>query len=127
MLTKSTVDLFDRGVIETFGHWQPYALGVCSVAGLVLNQSAFQAGHVGASLPAIAVVNPVLSCIFGVTLFDERLGVSSAVGWVVTVLAVVSMVIGTIRLSRSPLVTHELEVDDDAGAAAPAPAPSGPG
>ena len=61
------------------------------------------------------------------TLFDERLGVSSAVGWVVTVLAVVSMVIGTIRLSRSPLVTHELEVDDDAGAAAPAPAPSGPG
>jgi hypothetical protein len=109
VLTKATVDLFDHGVLETFTHWEPWALIVCSVVGLILNQSAFQAGHVAASLPAISVVNPVLACTFGVTLFGEHFGANAAWEWVLTVIAVVAMVWGTIRLSTSPLVAHEAE------------------
>jgi drug/metabolite transporter (DMT)-like permease len=109
VLTKSTVDLFDNGIPQTFTHWQPYALAVCSIAGLILNQSAFQAGHVAASLPAISVVNPVLSCVFGVTLFHETLGADTPFEWFVTVVAIIAMVWGTIRLSTSPLVAHEAE------------------
>jgi hypothetical protein len=109
VLTKATVDLFQDGVPQTFTHWQPWALVVCSVAGLLLNQSAFQAGHVAASLPAISVVNPVLACIFGVTLFGEQFGADMTWEWIVTVLAIAAMVWGTIRLSTSPLVAHELE------------------
>ena len=60
VLTKATVDLFDDGVLQVLGHWQLYVLLAVSAVGLLLNQSAFQAGHVAASLPAIAVTNPVL-------------------------------------------------------------------
>ncbi|HZP30318.1 MAG TPA: DMT family transporter [Acidimicrobiia bacterium] len=109
VLTKSTVDLFGDGVLQTFTHWQPWALIVCSTAGLLLNQSAFQAGHVAASLPAISVVNPVLACVFGVTLFSEEFGANATWEWVVTAVAIVAMVWGTIRLSTSPLVAHEAE------------------
>jgi drug/metabolite transporter (DMT)-like permease len=106
VLTKATVDLFDRGVIDSLSHWQPYALVAVSIAGLVLNQSAFQAGHLAASLPAIAVTNPVLASALGVVLFGERFGASSAVAVTATALAVVVMTIGTLRLARSPLVTR---------------------
>ena len=86
---------------------QLYVLLGVSAVGLLLNQSAFQAGHVAASLPAIAVTNPVLSCIFAVTMFGEHLEASGPVAVTVTAAAVVAMVVGTIALARSPLVTHE--------------------
>ncbi len=110
VLTKATVDLFGHGlggVLDAFGHWPPYALIVVSVAALVLNQSAFQAGHVVASLPAIAVVNPVVSAVLGVSLLGESLGATGPVEVGVTVLAILAMVTGTIALARSPLVARE--------------------
>ncbi|HEY7107554.1 MAG TPA: DMT family transporter [Acidimicrobiia bacterium] len=107
VLTKSTVDLLGDGVVQVLGHWQLYVLLVVSAVGLLLNQSAFQAGHVAASLPAIAVVNPVLSSTFAVTMFGERLDATGPLAVSVTVLSIVAMVVGTIALARSPLVTHE--------------------
>ena len=117
VLTKATVDLFDAGVFAVFGHWQLYALLAVSAVALLLNQSAFQAGHVAASLPAIAVTNPVLSSVFAVTMFGEHLGATGALTVSVTVLAIVAMAVGTFALARSPLVTHE----DAVTSAAPAP------
>jgi drug/metabolite transporter (DMT)-like permease len=107
VLTKATVDLFDDGVVQVFGHWQLYALLAVSAVGLLLNQSAFQAGHVAASLPAIAVTNPVLSSIFAVTMFGEHLDASGAAAVTVTAVAIVAMGVGTLALARSPLVAHE--------------------
>jgi drug/metabolite transporter (DMT)-like permease len=107
ILTKATVDLFEGGVVHVLGHWQLYALLAVSAVGLLLNQSAFQAGHVGASLPAIAVTNPVLSCMFAVTMFGEHLDAHGPVAVTVTAAAIVAMAVGTVALARSPLVTHE--------------------
>lgn len=106
ILTKATVDLFGDGVLDAFTHWQPYVLVGASIIGMVLNQSAFQAGHVAASLPAIAVVNPVLASTFGVLLFHEHFDASGPVAWIATVLAIIAMTAGTVRLARSPLVAH---------------------
>ena len=77
-----------------------------SAVGLLLNQSAFQAGHVAASLPAIAVTNPVLASIFAVTMFGEHLDAHGPLAVTVTVVSIVAMVVGTITLARSPLVAH---------------------
>jgi hypothetical protein len=107
VLTKSTVDLVGDGVVQLLGHWQLYVLLAASAVGLLLNQSAFQAGHVAASLPAIAVVNPVLSSTFAVTMFGEHLDATGPLAVTVTALSIVAMVLGTIALARSPLVTHE--------------------
>ncbi len=107
-LTKTVVDVLgDHGVSGVVGAWETYALAIVSVAGLLLNQSAFQAGHLAASLPALTVTNPVLSSIIGVTLFGETLGASGPLAITVTATAVVVMIAGTISLSRSPLVTGE--------------------
>lgn len=111
VLTKATVDLLadGDGVFSVLAHWQPYALVTVSIVGLILNQSAFQAGHVAASLPVIAVANPVLSATLGVALFGEALGAQSLLEWAVTAGAIVMMVLGTARLASSPLVAHEVE------------------
>jgi hypothetical protein len=107
VLTKATVDLLEHGGVEVLGHWQLYVLLAVSVVGLILNQSAFQAGHVAASLPAIAIVNPVLSSTFAVSMFGEHLEASGPLAVTVTVVSIVAMVGGTVALARSPLVTHE--------------------
>jgi drug/metabolite transporter (DMT)-like permease len=108
VLTKATVDRIGTDVYPILGHWQLYALLVASVIGLVLNQSAFQAGHVAASLPVISVTNPVLSSTMGILLFGEHLDAHGLLASVVAGGAIVAMLVGTCWLARSPLVTEEV-------------------
>jgi drug/metabolite transporter (DMT)-like permease len=107
VLTKSTVDLLDGGIGNLVSHWQLYVLLGASAVGLLLNQSAFQAGHVAASLPAISVTNPVLASTFGIVMFGETLDAHGPLAVSVTIVAIVAMVVGTISLARSPLVAHD--------------------
>jgi len=109
VLTKSTVDLLDGGIISLFTHWQVYVLVAVSSIGLVVNQSAFQAGHVAASLPVIAVANPTLSAALGVVLFGETMGAQGGLEWAVVVGAALIAITGTVALAQSPLVTHSAE------------------
>jgi drug/metabolite transporter (DMT)-like permease len=111
-LTKSVTDLLGDGVLETLTHWQPYALVVIAAGGLLLNQSAFQAGHLAASLPAMAVTDPVVGCVLGVTLFGESLGATGGLAIAATGVSVAVMFAATVSLARSPLVTHA-DGDDD--------------
>jgi len=107
-LTKQVVTIIDHhGAEGILMHWPVYALAVFSIVGLILNQSAFNAGNLAASLPALAVTNPVLSSILGVALFEETLSAHGMLQYAVTALAVVVMVGGVIRLARSPFVTGE--------------------
>jgi drug/metabolite transporter (DMT)-like permease len=108
VLTKATVDRLGTDVYPILGHWQLYALLFASVIGLVLNQSAFQAGHVAASLPVISVTNPVLSSAMGILLFGEHLDAHGLVASLVAGGAIVAMLVGTCWLARSPLVIAEV-------------------
>jgi drug/metabolite transporter (DMT)-like permease len=110
VLTKATVDRIGSNVYPILGHWQLYALLIASAVGLVLNQSAFQAGHVAASLPVISVTNPVLSSTMGILLFGEHLDAHGVAAWVVAGGAIIAMLVGTCWLARSPLVTEEVSV-----------------
>jgi hypothetical protein len=109
VLTKATVDRLHPDVWSIFGHWQLYALLIASVVGLILNQSAFQAGHVAASLPVISVTNPVLASAMGVLLFGEHIDAGGALGWAACTVAIIAMIAGTLWLAHSPLVTEEVE------------------
>jgi drug/metabolite transporter (DMT)-like permease len=107
-LTKQVVHVVE---LHGFGglpsHWPVYGLAVFSVIGLILNQSAFNAGHLAASLPALAVTNPILSSILGVALFEESLAAHGVLQYTITSLAVVVMLVGVIRLARTPFVSGE--------------------
>ncbi|MEO6468184.1 MAG: DMT family transporter [Acidimicrobiia bacterium] len=110
-LTKQVVDILaDHNVAELFMRWPVYALVVFAVTGLLLNQSAFNAGHLAASLPALAVTNPILSSFLGIILFEEHLKAHGVLQYLIVAGAVLIMLAGVIRLARSPFVAG----DDDA-------------
>jgi len=109
-LTKQVVNIIGQhGVDGLFVRWPVYGLAVFSVIGLILNQSAFNAGHLAASLPALAVTNPILSSILGVALFEESLAAHGVLQYSISALAVIVMLAGVVRLARSPFVTSEDE------------------
>jgi drug/metabolite transporter (DMT)-like permease len=107
-LTKTSSHLFDRGPIALFGHWQPYALLVAGVGGMVIAQSAFQAGSLDASLPTMSVVDPVVSIVIGAVAFGENIAASPA-DVVAEVIALIAMSGGVFLLARSEAVRSLLE------------------
>ncbi len=99
-LTESSAHLLDHGIPHALGHWQPYALAACAVAGLVLIQSAFQAGDLKWSLPALTVIEPVTAILIGQFLFGEHIAVSGLAP-VGEALSLVLMSVGVVGLSRA--------------------------
>ena len=72
-LLKSVTNIVMHSPWHVFISWQLYAVIVLGAFSLLLNQLAFQAGPLSASLPAATAVDPVLSIIIGVVVYDERL------------------------------------------------------
>jgi drug/metabolite transporter (DMT)-like permease len=72
-LIKECTHLLGQGPVTLLTSWQLYALLVTGAVGMLFNQLAYQAGPLSASLPAIAVVDPLVAVLFGVTIFDENL------------------------------------------------------
>ncbi len=115
-LTESSAHLLDHGVLRALGHWQPYALAVCAVAGLTLSQSAFQAGDLKWSLPALTVVEPPVAILIGQLLFGEHINFAglAPVGEALGLLAMIAGVFGLGRTEAAVTVPA-----NPAGAAAP--------
>jgi drug/metabolite transporter (DMT)-like permease len=114
-LTKSTVVLIDHHGFGALTHWEPYALVMLGALGFVVNQRAFQAGSLTASLPTLTVVEPVVAAIVGVTMLHETLPTEGVLEWIAVALSVAAMVIGTVVLSRSAArhdAIHEHELAD---------------
>lgn len=63
----------DDGFVDVISSWELYALIVVIILGTYLQQSAFQAGSLAQSLPAISVVEPVAAVILGMTVLEEAL------------------------------------------------------
>ncbi len=99
-LTKTSSHLFDQGWWRVVLHWQPYVLIVFGVGGMVLGQSAFQAGALDVSLPTMSVVDPIVSIIIGAVVFHETISSSPAAA-IVQVLALIAMSCGVFALARS--------------------------
>ena len=74
VLTKAFVHYLGGGILNWVPHWEPYALAVSSITGLVLAQSAFQTGALAAAIGAEQVMQPLTGVALGVGLLDEHLG-----------------------------------------------------
>ncbi len=72
-LLKGLTDQAVHGPWAALASWQLYAVIVVGAIGLFLSQLAFQAGPLTASLPAIAAVDPLLSIVVGVMVYDEHI------------------------------------------------------
>jgi drug/metabolite transporter (DMT)-like permease len=70
-LLKETTDVLSHGPVALLTAWPVYALVAVGSVGLLLSQLAYRAGPLRASLPAITTVNPIVSLVIGVAVFDE--------------------------------------------------------
>ena len=102
-LTRYCLHWFSRDFTHLALSWQPYVLLITAVYGLVLAQSAYEAGSLSASLPPMIVGEPVIGGLIGIVALNEHLGTSTTELFWETLGAVI-MVWGTIMLARSPLV-----------------------
>jgi len=105
-LLKAVTDIVTRSPLDVFTSWQLYVVVVIGALGLLLNQLAFQAGPITTSLPATATVDPLLSVVVGVVVYDEHIR-SGPGGGVVLALLVILLGAAVIQLARTPEVAQE--------------------
>lgn len=72
-LLKTIMAQLGDGLAVVFTNWHVYALMLGGLVALVLNQNAFQSGRIAAPLTTIALVDPIVSVVIGVTVYQETL------------------------------------------------------
>jgi drug/metabolite transporter (DMT)-like permease len=77
--TKSAAHLLlDHGVMTAITSWEAYGLVIAGVLGMLLAQSAFQAGSLDASLPVLTVTDPLVSILIGAVVLGEGIRIGLA-------------------------------------------------
>ena len=102
LLSKSVVDTYvNDGLVQLLLSWELWLLVALAVIGFGLQQAAFNAGPLQASLPAMTVVEPIVAFSLGYIVLGERF---QAVGvqWVALFIALVTMISATIALAARP-------------------------
>jgi hypothetical protein len=120
--TKLVSDsLASRGVGGTIGYWPAYALMAVSLAGLVLQQVAFSAGSLPATMSAMTITDPLVSYGLGVGGFGEH--AAHGLGPVSLSLAGLGLLgAGIAVLARSPLLQRTAATPGTPAAVVPVPA-----
>ena len=72
-LLERTAHLFNDGIASVLTAWAPYVLVVCALLAITVTQSAYQAGDIKLSLPALTSVEPVVAILIGQLLFGEHI------------------------------------------------------
>ncbi|MDQ0793121.1 DMT family transporter [Streptomyces sp. B1I3] len=91
------------GLTSLLTAWQLYATAVAGVGALYLLQNALQAGTLVAVQPMLTLGDALISVLYGVTLFGERLRTG---WWLLPQLTGVALIaVGCVVLARSPLAS----------------------
>jgi drug/metabolite transporter (DMT)-like permease len=101
VLTKSAVTELGEGLGAFVTSWEPYAGLAAGAVALLLNQSAFQAGSLQASLPTLTAGEPVVGSLLGFLMLGELLTASGALEWTAVVLSAVVTIGAVVVLSVS--------------------------
>jgi drug/metabolite transporter (DMT)-like permease len=104
VLTKGLVDQLDRGVGALLATPELYGWVLVALPATMLQQSAFRAGAMSASLPAVAASEPLVGSVLGIVVLGESLhpGRTGSIG---LGLAVVAMLVAIVALARSEVPT----------------------
>jgi drug/metabolite transporter (DMT)-like permease len=99
-VTETTGHLLGHGVVHVLTNWAPYALIIATLAGLLLNQSAFQAGELRWSLPVITILEPLVAIAIGEFMFGEHIA-NSGLARTGEILGLAGMTLGVFTLTRA--------------------------
>ena len=98
VLTKGVVAHAGDGLVSVLASPETYALIVVGISATVLQQNAYQAGALQASLPATTVAEPVVAAALGFLVLGEYLDTDKELATLLIV-ALVTMVAATIALA----------------------------
>jgi drug/metabolite transporter (DMT)-like permease len=105
-LTRQTLEtLSANGVAAMFTTWAPYALVGAGATGIWLMQSAFNAGPLQQSLPAISAGEPLVGMLLGVIVFSDRIQVTTS-ELALQAGGIVALVVGVIMVGRAPALSQ---------------------
>jgi drug/metabolite transporter (DMT)-like permease len=104
-LMKGMTRTFTQGFAVLFTSWQLYGMIAAGVLGIFLLQSAMNAGRLIAAQPGLTLSDPIVSILWGVFVFGERV----RGGWYVALAFIGGLVIAAavVVLARSPLLSSE--------------------
>ncbi|HET7329079.1 MAG TPA: DMT family transporter [Nocardioidaceae bacterium] len=105
-LFAATIAHMAQGFVPLFTAWQTYLLVVASIGGLLLIQSAYQAGPLAASLPVVNTVELTVAVTIGVVLFNEGIA-DGLLRRAIAVAALACVLAGIVLLDTAP-VTQRL-------------------
>ena len=108
LLTRAFVHELSGGVFNWVPHWEPYALAVSSISGLLLAQSAFQTGSLAAAVSAEQIMQALTGAALGIGMLDEHVQISGPVTAGLVVGAVVAMVWGVRALAEAESTVTDL-------------------
>jgi drug/metabolite transporter (DMT)-like permease len=100
VLTKGVVDQLGHGIPALLRTPEVYVWAVLGIGATAWEQSAFRAGPLTASLPAVTVAEPIVGSVLGVTVLGETLQTNN-VGLVAIGGSVAVMVAATLALAHS--------------------------
>ena len=105
-LTRQTLEILQSsGISALFTSWAPYALVGAGATGIWLMQSAFNAGPLQESLPAIAAGEPLVGILLGVIVFGDRIQVSPGM-LAIQAGGIAALVVGVIMVGRAPALSQ---------------------
>ena len=104
-LMKGMTRTFTQGFAVLFTSWQLYGMIAAGVLGMFLLQSAMNAGRLIAAQPGLTLSDPIVSILWGVFVFGERV----RGGWYVALAVIGGLVMAAavVVLARSPLLSSE--------------------
>jgi drug/metabolite transporter (DMT)-like permease len=100
VLTKGVVDQLGHGIPALLRTPELYVWALLGIAATAWEQSAFRAGPLTASLPAVTVAEPVVGSVLGVTVLGETLSTNN-VGLVAIGMSVAVMIAAMVALAHS--------------------------
>jgi len=103
VLTKALTHLLSIDVARAFASWQIYATIAVGIVGLIVSQSAYQAGPLAYSMPFVGVLEPLVAVIIGDTVLGEQVRLSPSL-FAFEILAAAIACAGIMLLTTSPMV-----------------------
>jgi drug/metabolite transporter (DMT)-like permease len=102
-LIKGMTAVFSRGWAVLFTSWQLYAMIASGCFAMFLAQSAMNAGRLVAAQPGLTLTDPIVSVLWGVLVFGERV----RGGWFIALALVCGLIMASavVVLAHSPLLS----------------------
>ncbi len=145
-LTRQTLQILQHhGVSGLLHSWSAYCLVATGAVGLLLMQSAFNAGPLHSSLPTITAGEPVAGILLGIVVFGDRISLSPG-SLAMHAGGLAALVVGVILVARAPALSNlrkavvepvhlprrrdtgpQRSLSRTPGAISPQPGPPGPG